>query len=139
MQVAAGEVRERVVVDVVAPPAGVFEYRHRFEGKGSGTYARSFAPGEPVSLDDVHPTVRERLGTLRLPVRFAEAEVVELADHMGEGDVQTWGTPLDPANAPPPPPPRAVVASSGRAAGVLALALLFLLAVLALVVLKKRP
>jgi len=126
---------------VEAPPAGVFEYRHQFDGKGSGTYARSFAPGESVSLDDVHPSVREKLGALRLPVRFAEAAVVELADHLKEGDVQTWGTPLDPDNAPPPPPlQRAMVAvPPARAAGVLAALLLFLLLVVAVVLSKKHP
>jgi hypothetical protein len=84
--------------------------------------------------------VREKLGSLRLPVRFAEAAVVELADHMKEGDVQTWGTPLDPANAAPTPPPRAAdAASPARAVGVLAAALLFLLVVLAIVASKKHP
>ncbi|MFO0605810.1 MAG: hypothetical protein U0324_21685 [Polyangiales bacterium] len=122
-----------------APPAGVYEYHHQFEGRGSGTYERSSAPGEPLSLDDVHPSVRERLASLRLPVRFAEAEVVELADHMKEGDVQTWGTPLDPANAPPPPPRAVVTASPARAVGVLAAALIFLLVVIAIVLSKKLP
>lgn len=118
-----------------APPAGVFEYSHKFDGKGSGTYARSFAPGESVSLDDVHPSVREKLGALRLPVRFAEAAVVELADHLKEGDVQTWGTPLDPANAPAPPPrikpPSGTPNEGAVAVSLVALALLIALALLA--------
>jgi len=74
------------------PERGIFEYGHDLYGdvtKGSGTYSRWVAPRSPVTLDDVHPSIREDLAGLRLPVHFAEAPVVELADHMGENDVQT--------------------------------------------------
>jgi len=118
-----------------SPARGIFEYGHEhgvIAVKGSGTYGRSVAPQRPVTLDDVHPSIRGKLGSQRLPVQFAEAPVVELADHMGESDVQTYGTPLDPANAPPPPPPRAPVALP-PGAGAMVTAVIVVLVVIALV------
>ena len=119
------------------PEGGIFEYQHdgySDTAKGSGTYTRAVAPRSPVTLDDVHPSIRDDLAGLRLPVHFAGAPVVELADHMGENDVQTYGTPLDPVNAPPPPPPRAPVAlPPGAGAMVAAVVVVVVLVVLALV------
>ncbi len=122
------------------PDRGIFEYGHEHgvDVKGSGTYGRSVAPRTPVTLDDVHPSIREKLASLRLPLRFTESPVVELADHMGENDVQTYGTPLDPANAPPPEPAdisaRAVM--PGRLPMVVSLLVLGVLVLLA--VLRSR-
>lgn len=121
------------------PEGGIFEYRHDLyhdTAKGSGTYTRQVAPRAPVTLDDVHPSIRDDLAGLRLPVHFAEAPVVELADHMGESDVQTYGTPLDPANAPPPAPIVARAAASERLP--LVVSLLILGVMLLLAVLKRR-
>lgn len=122
-----------------APEGGIFEYRHDLyndAAKGSGTYTRAVAPRSPVTLDDVHPSIRDDLASLRLPVHFAEAPVVELADHMGENDVQTYGTPLDPANAPPPPPVVARVAASETLPLVVSLLILGVMVLIA--VLKRR-
>ncbi len=121
------------------PAGGLFEYGHdlhRDDTKGSGTYRRAVAPRAPVTLDDVHPSIRADLARLRLPVRFTEAPVVELAEHMGEHDVQTYGTPLDPANAPPPSPIAPAVAASRRC--LLWLSLLILGVLVLVVVLESR-
>jgi hypothetical protein len=117
---------------------GIFAYGHDLyhdAAKGSGTYTRRAAPRQPVTLDDVHPSIRDDLAALRLPVRFAEAPVVELADHMGEDAVQTYGTPLDPANAPPPPPPRAPAAP--KAGAVLAVTVVTIVAIAILLLLRR--
>jgi len=118
------------------PEGGIFEYRHDLyndTAKGSGTYTRQVAPRSPVTLDDVHPSIRDDLAGLRLPVHFAGAPVVELADHMGENDVQTYGTPLDPANAPPPPPRAPLALPPGAGALVAVAVVVVVLVVLALV------
>jgi len=55
----------------------------------------------------VPEVIRKDIAALKLPVRFAEAEAIHLADHMKEEDAQTWGdTGLRGDRTPPPPPPK---------------------------------
>jgi hypothetical protein len=92
-----------------ADALGLFVYKHR-EGAGSwgpGAYARSSAPADALSIDALDDGTRAALARLTLPVRFAEDPAIHLADHLRDGQFETYhGGPLreDPCDTPPLPP-----------------------------------
>jgi hypothetical protein len=70
-------------------PAGMFGYRHRWPEPGQ--YARTqHIPERPVRLEALDPATRTALGKFQLPIRFAEAETVHLADHIDASRAMTW-------------------------------------------------
>jgi hypothetical protein len=72
-----GEERERSLAE-----HGVFEYEHLTENWISGPYGRESLPVRPIHVDQLPPDLRDRVGRLRLKLRFADTthiQPVELA------------------------------------------------------------
>lgn len=67
----------------------LFVYRHDYGGLGPGTYARGPLPASPLCIGDVPAAIREEVTGLQLPLRFAEAEWVELADFFTDDPFQS--------------------------------------------------
>jgi len=72
---------------------GLFHFGHDYgaENHAPGAYVRGKAPAAPMKLDEVPPSVREHIAALKLPVHFATAEHLHLADHMTDADASIWG------------------------------------------------
>ncbi|MFO0671261.1 MAG: hypothetical protein U0235_16800 [Polyangiaceae bacterium] len=73
--------------------ADLFVYAHAFEADavaGQGSYAREVTTETPLGLEDFPVEVRPELGRVRIPVRFAEQPVVQLADHFTDDEVDKW-------------------------------------------------
>lgn len=69
---------------------GVFDFT-RDHGDDPGRYLRAHVPDQPVRLSELPPSSRGAVGRLVLPVRFSDAEVVHLADHLDDAEAATWG------------------------------------------------
>jgi hypothetical protein len=72
-----------------------------------GAYERKSTPERPMHLDELPPPLRDEFSRVRLPVKFAEKESIQLADYMGDDDTAIWGDVTlrgeDRAVAPPTP------------------------------------
>lgn len=91
--------------------AGVVRYRRDF-GEAPGAYTHLAVPKRPVWVQDLEPAFAAQVSQLRLPVRFAEAPKLQLADHMADEDASFWGEDWtlrgfgEPKPGPPPNPGR---------------------------------
>ncbi|MCA9645194.1 MAG: hypothetical protein KC492_31100 [Myxococcales bacterium] len=63
----------------------------RDHGEDPGLYTLQRAPAEPLELAPKLKQLSAALSRLRLPVDFSKSEQVHLADHLSEGEAQTWG------------------------------------------------
>jgi len=84
--------------------ANVFRFDHDDRNDGEpGAYRRVAAPERAMRIDEVPEIVREEVESLRLPVKFSDAETLHLADHMKNEEAATWGDEplrgIDPATA----------------------------------------
>lgn len=71
-----------------------------------GLYTRASRPDVAVLASQLPDDVRQKVSKLKLPVRFAESESIQLADHPEVGDVMVWGDlPLRGEAAPVEPLP----------------------------------
>lgn len=69
---------------------GLYQFT-REHGDDPGRYTCARRPASPMRLEEIGEPARGAIATLRLPVDFSSGEPVHLADHMGEGEVETWG------------------------------------------------
>jgi hypothetical protein len=65
-------------------------YRYSNPDYVPGNYTRDLAPAEPLRLDDLPAALREPVGRLALPVRFAETAELKLDDFMTIADVAIY-------------------------------------------------
>lgn len=63
----------------------------RDHGEDPGLYTLRRAPAEPLELSPKLKELSSALSRLRLPVDFSKTEQVHLADHLSDGEAQTWG------------------------------------------------
>lgn len=85
-------VGEDELYELLLEDAAVFHYHHDdSEGYAPGQYRRApEAPSKPLTLSDLSVPDREEIGRLALPVHFAEAEKIHLADFMTDAECHTW-------------------------------------------------
>ena len=95
------------VIDGAGGDDGLYAFAHHWdEDYTPGRYARQAQPAAPLALDALPAAVREHVGAFRLPLRFGDAEKIELADYLRDDEAQTWGEvtlrgdPLSPNAAP---------------------------------------
>ncbi len=69
---------------------GLFQFA-RDHGDDPGRYTCARAPASPMLLDEIAEPARSAIARLRLPVDFASGAPVHLADHLEEGEAETWG------------------------------------------------
>lgn len=86
-------VGEDELYELLLEDDAVFHYHHDdSDGYAPGQYRRaSEAPTKPLALSDLSASDREEVGRLVLPVHFAEAEKIHLADFMADAECHTWG------------------------------------------------
>lgn len=83
---------ERVVLDDdLGDWDGIALYRYGNDDYDDpGAYGRERAPEAALHVSDVPASMRERLATLTLPIRFAEAATLHLADYLRDEECGTW-------------------------------------------------
>ena len=71
-------------------PDGVHRYKANIFGL-PGHYTRTLRATEPLTIDDLPSGAAAHVRELELPVEFARAEVIELADHFEDEECEVWG------------------------------------------------
>lgn len=69
---------------------GLFHFT-RDHGEDPGLYTLARAPESPLEVPGELKALRSALGRLQFPLDYAEAKQVHLADHLSEGEWETWG------------------------------------------------
>jgi hypothetical protein len=71
--------------------AGLFVFGHDHRGEGPGAYKRQVEPNNALSVAQLPIETQRALSAQKLPVAFASAPLIQLADHLSDDECATWG------------------------------------------------
>lgn len=66
-------------------------YRFGNDFGDPGRYLRETTPIDPLGMESLPAELKEKVGQLKLDVRFADAAELHLADHLTETECHIWG------------------------------------------------
>ena len=67
---------------------GVFRWKS-LDPEAVGVYSRTDHPTRPIEFEELPQRARNELGLVRMPITFADAEELQLADHFARADLVT--------------------------------------------------